>query len=193
MSGLCIAPACGRAAVAKGLCHRCYKRKAANGTPTLPPRLTTMDRLERSIHRTEGGCWEWTAYVAKCGYGQVYHAGRMRPAHRVMYELVRGPLQTDEVIDHICRNRACVNPEHLRPATRAENASYSAPAAGASSRFKGVVVQSAGFIQAYIGDNGSTIYLGSFRSEADAARAYDQAAIERHGDFALTNAALGLL
>jgi hypothetical protein len=46
---------------------------------------------------------------------------------------------------------------------------------------------------AYIGDNGSTIYLGSFRSEEDAARAYDEAATERYGAFALTNVALGLL
>jgi hypothetical protein len=193
MSAPCVATGCDRFAVAKGLCARCYKRKAANGAPILKPRPSTLERLLRYSRAQPSGCRVWTRYIGPHGYAQIEHEGRLQPAHRVMYILTVGPLEPGAVVDHICRNRACVSPAHLRSATRMENARYAAPQSRGSSRFKGVVVQPQGYIQAYIGENGSTIYLGSFRSEEDAARAYDEAATERYGAFALTNVALGLL
>lgn len=67
------------------------------------------------------GCWLWTAYLNPTGYGQVRINGRTRLAHRVVYESVVGPIPDGLELDHLCRIRACVNPEHLEPVTHAEN------------------------------------------------------------------------
>lgn len=63
-----------------------------------------------------GFCWEWTASKAH-GYG--YFNGSR--AHRFAYELLVGPIPDGLVIDHLCRNRGCVNPDHLEPVTQREN------------------------------------------------------------------------
>lgn len=67
------------------------------------------------------GCHVWTASVDGGGYGRLMHNGRRVLAHRFAYELVRGPIPGGLVIDHLCRNRRCCNPDHLEVVTFAEN------------------------------------------------------------------------
>lgn len=69
---------------------------------------------------TDSGCWEWHK-IAADGYGRLYRDGKTRLAHRESYELHRGPIPTGLHIDHLCRNKGCVNPDHLEAVTLVEN------------------------------------------------------------------------
>lgn len=66
-------------------------------------------------------CWEWTGFIRPDGYGTVSLGGKGQRAHRAVFELLRGSIPDGLVIDHLCRNRSCVNPWHLEPVPIAEN------------------------------------------------------------------------
>jgi hypothetical protein len=65
-------------------------------------------------------CWEWGGYVDKDGYG-VLSGKPQTSGHRASWLIHRGDLPDDLVLDHLCRNRKCVNPDHLEPVSIAEN------------------------------------------------------------------------
>ncbi len=68
------------------------------------------------------GCWLWTGWTGAAGYGLLKVNMRAERAHRVMWQHLRGPIPEGLVIDHICRVRSCVNPDHLRVVTPRVNA-----------------------------------------------------------------------
>lgn len=68
----------------------------------------------------ETPCWIWRGFKVK-GYGRACVRGRKVVAHRAVYEEVVGPVPVGCVLDHLCEQPACVNPEHVEPVTRTEN------------------------------------------------------------------------
>jgi len=67
------------------------------------------------------GCWLWSGALSANGYGHVFHSGKRRRAHRLVYDLMVGKIPPGLQIDHLCRVRSCVNPEHMEPVTGRTN------------------------------------------------------------------------
>lgn len=66
-------------------------------------------------------CWEWTGAHTSGGYAHAIFDGKNVSVHRWMYEFLTQPIAKDLHIDHLCRNRGCVNPDHMEPVTPREN------------------------------------------------------------------------
>lgn len=71
----------------------------------------------RKFELGPAGCWLWTGSLNAAGYGK--HGKKV--AHRVVYELLVGPIPPGLQMDHLCRVRRCVNPDHLEPVTQQVN------------------------------------------------------------------------
>ena len=111
-----------RPVYARGICHACYERMRRAGTLILKERPGPYERLmSRLISADEPlGCWTGRS-VREDGYVTVEDSGRAYLAHRWMYEHFIAPIPEGLDLDHLCRNRACVNPWHLEPVTRRIN------------------------------------------------------------------------
>lgn len=90
------------------------KSRVTRGAPTI-------ERLLRYTDIGEDGCWRWQGALNDGGYGIIRIAGKNLRAHRVAYEELVEPIPAGLQIDHLCRNRACVNPDHLEPVTHRVN------------------------------------------------------------------------
>lgn len=76
---------------------------------------------EKVEFRGDDECWEWGGAIGNGGYGRIAVNGKMVLVHRFSYEMVNGDIPSGLCIDHLCRNRGCVNPKHMEVVTRAEN------------------------------------------------------------------------
>ena len=77
-------------------------------------------RVWKYVNVTED-CWEWTGALSRDGYGKISDEATTRQAHRLVYEILMGPIPESLVIDHLCRNRRCVNPLHMEVVDALEN------------------------------------------------------------------------
>lgn len=124
-----------------------------------------------------GGCWEWLGGTNGYGYGRFRFSSRKyEPAHRISFSLSNPLDELPDVLDHICHNRKCVNPEHLRGATKKENGeNRSLESTYSKSGVRNVYWhERAGKWTVHIRHAGKTIYGGLFVELEDA----KQAAIE---------------
>ena len=86
------------------------------------PKCTALDRFRSKYVVDEAtGCWVWTGARNPKGYGRFRVDDKLASAHRFAYEQFVGRIPDGLVLDHLCRNRGCCNPEHLRACTNREN------------------------------------------------------------------------
>lgn len=67
------------------------------------------------------GCWEWRGVLNSDGYGSIKRNGRNMKAHKYIYELAKGNVPHGLELDHLCKNKKCVNPDHLEIVNHTEN------------------------------------------------------------------------
>ena len=132
------------------------------------------DRFFAKVGSTDD-CWEWTAHIDPAGYGRIGDGRRgVLYAHRVSFELHFGPIPPDRLIDHKCRNRGCVNPDHLQAVTHKQNLENLAGAnrANKSTGIRNVYLHKAsGRFCVRVGHNGQSIHGGYFATVEEADRA----------------------
>ena len=143
----------------RGMCQAHYQKWSKYGDPLKvvqhQPRGSVLERLAQSF-KYSPYCWVWTRHTTK-GYGRISVGGTQREAHRVAYELFVGEIPENYEVDHKCNNRPCVNPQHLRLATRGENAQNMRGARSDSTTgYRGVQ---------YMPKRGTYIALASFKGQ----------------------------
>lgn len=125
----CSVQGCGAPVLARGWCSAHHGRWLRHGHPqTDIPVLrhgSLATRLEQQIaYEPNTGCWLWMGCVNRGGYGRISRGGRSGKSalvHRVSYSLHRGSVPPGYELDHLCRQRSCLNPEHLEIVTRKVN------------------------------------------------------------------------
>jgi hypothetical protein len=119
-------PVCSAFIATSGECTKCARgfvprdessaRRAFSAPLPSNARAYFMSRT-----RVGSGCWQWLGPKNCYGYGTAKMFNVRRMAHRLAYELFRGEIPEGKCLDHVCRKRDCVNPEHLRVVTNREN------------------------------------------------------------------------
>lgn len=176
MRRACLTEGCDTPYTSRGWCgkhYRYWQRKGVVPAPTPNTRGLPLEQRVLTFFTKGEGCWTWRSTGGQ-GYGLINVAGKIRPAHVVMFELEVGPVPAGMCLDHICRVRSCVRPDHLRIVTTKQNLENLSGAnrSNKSSGVRGVHWHKAsGKWSGQVGHNLKRIHVGLFATieEAEAA------------------------
>ena len=139
MRNQCTVANCDRNRAVRGLCEPHYKRMVNTGDPrpdepigvntaSKMRGLSLQQRIDAQTRR-EGACLVWTGNLNQHGYGRVFDPStkRQRFAYAVAWEAKNGPIPDGLELDHLCRNRRCIDPDHLEAVTHQENVARARP------------------------------------------------------------------
>jgi hypothetical protein len=160
-----------------------------------PSSTDSVTRFWTSVEKTDE-CWNWTRALNNSGYGLFRLSAperRMVSAHRFAYEIENGPVAEGMVLDHLCHNRRCVRPSHLRVVTHKQNSEHRIRAsAHARSGVRGVVWNGTlGKWMSQVRNNGRLHIGGYFSTVEEAAESVRRMRLElyTHSDADLNRAA----
>lgn len=127
----CSSTECNALSKVRGMCQSHYNKAHHRGE--FPKQVRDAEaRFWVKVDKS-GDCWNWTASMNNKGYGQFRLEGRSQQAHRCAFIFANGGIPEGLMIDHICHNRRCVNPAHLRAVTNKQNEENRAGANASSS------------------------------------------------------------
>lgn len=183
----CSIEGCSRKHYARTWCTRHYAKWKQHGAPTgggdkfFDPEESFR---ARTVAAPGAGCLLWTGTLNIGGYGQMKANGKHLPAHRYAWERANGPVPEGKYIDHVCHTRNCVNVEHLRLATMAQNNwNRSGPAVNSSTGVRNVHVKNGRYI-VKVRKNGRAHYGGFFDTVEAAAPVAEKLRAELFGEYA---------
>ena len=142
------------------------------------------EKFADRIRVDENGCHLWQGWLNEYGYSRFRSDGQRGYGHRIAYQMVKGEIPAGMEIDHACQQRACVNPDHLRLATRAQNIAHQRLQARNTSGVRGVSwhKQAQKWV-ARVRVDGRTINLGVFADKAEAAKVAAETRARYFGEF----------
>lgn len=161
--------------------------EGGSASPTYEGKPDLQAVLEQKfLERTEPLLWSdcliWTGARSGPGYGSITVGGKTVYAHRLAHELAHGPIPSGMVVDHICHVTLCVNPQHLRLATRQQNAWNRRGRGGALPR--GVRRHRSGKFVSHLTVAGKRLHLGMHETADEARRHVTQMRRLHYGEFA---------
>lgn len=170
----CTIDGCSMERLARGMCSSHYQRwrRGSDLSAPVAQRLKSPEERVSEWTRRAGDCTLWTGSHNNAGYGQMRDGGRSVLVHRWSYEQANGPIPHGLDIDHICHNTLCINPNHLRLATRKQNAEHKLKARSDSrTGVRGVRKTIRGTWVAYVSHRGKYIHVGTFPTASEAGEA----------------------
>ena len=163
----CSTDECEKKTYAFGICQMHYRRHKRAGTT--PPNTEPEERFWSKVDKS-GGCWIWQGTTSNKGYGRYVSRGKHWYAHRLAYIIRFGEIASGLDIDHMCHNRACVNPDHLQEVTPKQNSENRAgPMKNSKTGVRGVHPRRGQYV-ATVAVNGAPRHLGAFATIEEAER-----------------------